>query len=261
MNSEKYTLERVLSVQPWTPNLVSFRLTRPAGYRFTAGQFARLGLPKIVDESDLPQIVWRAYSIASASQADHLEFCSVILPSGEFTTELVRLAPGDSMYVDRASFGFLTTAGFAPGLDLWMIATGTGLAPFLSILQESAIWQDYENLVVVHSVRQAGELAYRETLEAMCKTPPFGASRARLHYVPIVTRSTEPLYLHERIPELFASGRLEAAAMLQLQLERSRVLLCGNPAMVSEMRTLLGAQGYATSRRQKPGTLCVENYW
>jgi ferredoxin-NADP reductase len=119
------------------------------------------------------------------------------------------------MYVDRASFGFLTTAGFAPGLDLWMIATGTGLAPFLSILQESAIWQDYENLVVVHSVRQAAELAYRETIEAMIKTPPFGASRARLHYVPIVTRSSETLYLHERIPALLANAAACSCAAIR----------------------------------------------
>jgi ferredoxin--NADP+ reductase len=264
MNPDKYTEERVLSLRSWTPQLLSFRLSRPAGYQFTAGQFARLGLVKtdaLAPDDTGQRIVWRAYSIASAPEEGALEFCSVLLPEGEFTTELARLQPGDTVLVERASYGFLTTAGFAPGKDLWMIATGTGLAPFVSIIQERQNWQDFENLVIVHSVREAPELAYRDTILKLAKEPPFGASGAKLRYVPIVTRDTLEGVLHERIPVLAQDGRLEAAAGLALDLARSRILLCGNPAMVKDMRALLGAAGYATSRRLKPGTLAVENYW
>ncbi|MGA2549875.1 MAG: ferredoxin--NADP reductase [Burkholderiaceae bacterium] len=264
MNSDKYSRETVVFLHAWTPTLVSLRITRPEGYRFTAGQFARLGLAKNDPQSPTgtgERMVWRAYSIASATDEDELEFCSVLLPEGEFTSELARLKVGDSVYVERNSYGFLTTAGFAPGKDLWMIATGTGLAPFISMLLEARNWNDYENLVVAHSVREAGELAYRGLLEELPERPCFGASKARLHYIPIVTRESVPGALGERLPRLLESGQLEAAAQLPLDLERSRILLCGNPAMVTEMRALLSPRGYATSRRLKPGTLAVENYW
>lgn len=262
MNPERYSPETVLAVQAWTPGLMSFRLSRPEGYRFTAGQFARLGLKrKATPPAAEAEIIWRAYSIASATADPFLEFCSVLLPEGEFTTELARLAPGDAVYIERASYGFLTTAGFAPGKDLWMIATGTGLAPFISMALEPSIWAEYEHLVVVHSVRELAELTYRQKLADLRNDPAFGASGIALHYVPIVTREPHPGGLTERIPQLLADGRLEAAAGVTLDVARSRVLLCGNPAMVAEVRAFLTPLGYATARRTRPGTLAVENYW
>jgi ferredoxin--NADP+ reductase len=264
MNSDKYSQQTIVSIHAWTPTLISFRLTRPPQFRFTAGQFARLGLSKLDPNSPTgtgERLIWRAYSIASATSDEHLEFCSVLLPEGEFTTELAGLGVGDTMYIENVSYGFLTTAGFVPGPDLWMIATSTGLAPFVSMLYESKTWDCYENLVVVHSVRYAAELAYRDALLRLPNQPRFGASTARLHYVPIVTREPGASYLPDRIPQLLTDGRLELAAGVPLDLARSRVLLCGNPAMVADMRSLLGARGYATSRRLKPGTLAVENYW
>ena len=137
---DKYTIERITDVRPWTDNLFSFRTTRDRGYRFVPGQFARLGVPGAAEGS----VVWRAYSIASAAHDEHLEFFSVVVPGGAFTSRLAKLREGDEIFVERRSYGFLTTDRFEAGKDLWMLATGTGLAPFLSILHDFATWESYE---------------------------------------------------------------------------------------------------------------------
>src|SRR5512134_517497 len=160
MSDDKYTTERITAVRPWTENLFSFRTTRDRGYRFVPGQFARLGVPGAAEGS----IVWRAYSIASASYDEHLEFFSVVVPGGAFTGRLATLKEGDAIHVERKSYGFLTTDRFRAGRDLWMLATGTGLAPFLSILREFETWESYDNLVLVQSVRTQQELAYEELI-------------------------------------------------------------------------------------------------
>lgn len=262
--AEKYTTETITWSRAWTPNLFSFRLTRSPSFRFTAGQFARLGVRR-EDRNALDgsgwRIVWRAYSIVSATYHDHLEFCSVLVPEGEFTSELGRLTVGDTVYVEKNSYGFLTTERFAPGRDLWMLATGTGLAPFVSILWERDHWRDYENLVVVHSVREGAELAYRDTITSFSSTRDFRSLGATLRYLPVVTREPHTEVLHERIPALLRDGTLETAAALKLDVARSRLMLCGNPSMIKETRELLAGQGFATPKRLAPGTLAVENYW
>src|SRR5207237_3596510 len=133
-STDKYTVETITDVRPWTDSLFSFRTTRDRGYRFVPGQFARLGVNGEAEGS----IVWRAYSIASAAHDEHLEFFSVVVPNGQFTSRLSKLKEGDPIYVERKSYGFLTTDRFESGRDLWMLATGTGLAPFLSSLHDFA---------------------------------------------------------------------------------------------------------------------------
>lgn len=257
----KYTPEKVLSIQPWAPNLFSFRLTRDPGFAFTPGQFARLGVkradPEGGQDGAAVKIVWRAYSVASPSNAPFLEFFSIVIPGGEFTSELARLRVGDTVYLERLNYGFLTLERFEPARDLWMLCTGTGLAPFLSILGEQSTWSSYQNLIVVHSVRYANELAYAENLRASGAMP----GGARLHYVPVVTRMPCPTALAGRIPALLERGVLEAHVGLQLDSAHARVLVCGNPDMIATTRKLLAARGLATSRRGKPGQLAVENYW
>ncbi|MGE5615366.1 MAG: ferredoxin--NADP reductase, partial [Bacillota bacterium] len=152
--NDRYTTETITDVRPWTDSLFSFRTTRDRGYRFVPGQFARLG----VRDAATGAVVWRAYSIASANYDEHLEFFSVVVPGGAFTSRLAKLKEGDPILVERKSYGFLTTDRFQGGRDLWMLATGSGLAPVLSILHDFNTWVDYENLVLVQSVRSQSEL-------------------------------------------------------------------------------------------------------
>jgi ferredoxin--NADP+ reductase len=254
--AEKHTVETITWLHGWTTKLFSFRTTRNRAFRFTPGQFARLGVQK-ADGS----IVWRAYSMVSANYDDFLEFYSIVVPDGEFTSELARLKVGDALLVDKTSYGFLTTARFQGGKDLWMLSTGTGLAPYLSILGSLETWENYDHLIVVHGVREANELAYRESIAAFATSEVFAAFGPKLKYIPIVTREPAPDMLHARITTLISDGRLEAAAGLKLDLDRSRIMLCGNPEMVSDTRKLLKQLGFATSRSTKPGQIAVENYW
>jgi ferredoxin--NADP+ reductase len=263
--ADKYTAERILWIHAWAPNLFSFRLSRDRAFRFVPGQFARLGVDK--PDPDNPKnpsgrkIVWRAYSIVSASHDEHLEFYSIVIAGGEFTSELARLQVGSTVYVEKMNYGFLTLDRFEGGRDLWMLATGTGLAPFLSMLWEPKTWDDYENLIVVHSVRYPNELAYAGTIEGFRTHEHFAGHAGKLHYVRTVTRGRAEGALARRIPALIDSGELEAAAGVPLDLQRSRILICGNPDMVGDTRKLLSARGFATSRRGQPGQLAVENYW
>lgn len=262
---DKYTAEKILWIHPWAPNLFSFRLTRYAGFRFTPGQFARLGVSKA--DPDNPKnpsgtrIVWRAYSIVSASYDEHLEFFSIVVPGGDFTSELSRLKVGDTVFVEKMNYGFLTCDRFEQGKDLWLLATGTGLAPFISILWEPKTWDDYENLILVHSVRYPNELAYRATIEGFRDQQHLREQARKLRYVQVVTRTSVPGTLGQRIPALIDSGQLEHQVQLSLDLQRSRVMICGNPEMVTDTRKKLTVRGFATSRRGVPGQLAVENYW
>lgn len=254
--SDKWTCESIVSVRRWGSSLFSFRTTRNPDFRFVPGQFARIGLQK--EDGD---IVWRAYSIASAAYAPRLEFFSVTIADGEFTSRLCRLRPGDRLLVDKASYGNLTTDRFTGGSDLWLLASGTGLGPFLSILREPAIWDRYRHLVVAHSVRQVSDLAYRHEIEALEDDLLLVGRRAKLHYLPIVTRETWTAGLDARLTTLLADGRLEAAAGLPLDPERSRLMICGNPELCRDLRGQLKDRGFSVARRLSPGQLAFENYW
>lgn len=257
MSTEKYTTETITDVRPWTESLFSFRTTRDQGYRFVPGQFARLGVKGAAEGS----IVWRAYSIASAAHDEHLEFFSVVVPGGQFTSRLSQLKEGDQIYVERKSYGFLTTDRFAQGKDLWMLATGTGLAPFLSILRDFETWEQYDNLILVQSVRTQQELAYEDLISTFDKSEYYAQFAHKLRYARIVTRESVPGALGDRVTKLLANGVLEENIGLKLDHDRSRIMLCGNPEMVEDSRKILVGRGYRVSRRSDPGHLAVENYW
>jgi len=155
-SAEKFTRQPITSIHPLTSHLFTFRTQRDAAFRFQAGQFARLGVQR-ADGS----LVWRAYSMVSAPHDEFLEFFSIVVPDGEFTSELSRLRVGDHLLIDKQAFGFLTLNRFPDGEDLWLLATGTGLAPFLSILQDFEVWQRFKHIVLVYSVRESKELAYK----------------------------------------------------------------------------------------------------
>ena len=252
----RFTAETVLALRHWTPSLLSFRTRRAPGFRFTPGHYARLG---VNDAND--GVVWRPFSVVSSAHDPHLEFFAVLVPGGAFSGPLSRTREGDTIRVDKTSYGFMTIDRFAPGKDLWLLASGTGLGPFLSILRDATTWQTYDNLVLVHSVRHGDELAYRDEIAAIPDEELLAASPAQLKYVPVVTR--EPCYgaMAARIPQLIEDGRLEQAAGVKLDPQRSRIMVCGNPEMTRELRGQLTMRGFRANRRAEPGQLAFENYW
>lgn len=254
--SEKWTSERVLSVRYWTPAMLSFRTTRYRGFRFTPGHYARVGLT-----ADDGTMVWRPYSLVSAAYDDYLEFLAILVPGGAFSLALGKLQVGDTIHVEKASYGFLTLDQLAPGRDLWLLASGTGLGPFVSILRDPAVWREFERLIVVHSVRQSTELAYRDEICALPDREWFADRHAQLIHLPVVTREPGATPLAARIPQLFADGRLAEAAGTTFSVDASRLLICGNPEMARELRHRFGALGFSTSRRGVPGQMAFEQYW
>lgn len=255
-SEEKFTRQTLVDVQTLTPSLFTLRTTRDPGFRFRAGQFARLGVSK-ADGST----VWRAYSMVSAPHDEHLEFFSIVVPGGEFTSELSRLAVGDTLLVDKQAFGFLTLDRFNDGRDLWLLATGTGIAPFLSILQDLEVWQRFERIVLVYSARHERELAYQPLIAGLKGLEHLEGVADKLTYVPVVTREQVPGALNGRITTLIENGELERAAGLALAPEHSRVMLCGNPQMIEDTRAVLKARDMNLALTRRPGQVAVENYW
>ena len=243
-------------MQPLTPNLFTLRTSRDAGFRFRAGQFAQLGVYK-----PSGSIVWRAYSMVSAPHDEFLDFFSIVVPDGEFTSELSRLREGDQLLVDRQAFGFLTLDRFVDGRDLWLLATGTGVAPFVSILQDFEVWERFESIKLVYSVRESKELAYRELIAGLAEREYLAEHARKLQFIPVVTREQVPGCLNGRITTLIENGDLERIADLELTPEHSRVMLCGNPQMIEDTRAVLKARGMNLSLTRRPGQVAVENYW
>lgn len=254
----KASTETVTSVHYWTDKLLSFRSTRPAGYQFTPGQFARLGV--VAGDETL----WRAYSVTSAATEDELEYFLVHVPGGQFTEQLQDLKPGNAILVEKFSYGFMTADRFVDGDDLWMLATGTGLGPFISILQDPSVWKKFRNLILVHCVRNANELAYQDMLTTLPLRPELAVGGARLQLIRTTTRDEQAnskYHLQGRITTLLNNGALEAAAGLNITMEASRVMMCGNPEMITETRDILYQRGLRPCRRAVPGQFVTEDYW
>ena len=255
-SADKFTCQTLLEVNPLTPSLFTLRTTRDRGFRFRAGQFTKLGVTK-ADGST----VWRAYSVVSSPYDEFLEFFSIVVPGGEFTSELSRLKVGDTLMVERQAYGYLTLDRFIDGRDLWLLATGTGVAPFLSILQDFEVWEKFERIVLVYSAREARELAYQDLIADLAQREYLAEHVHKLTYIPIVTREHVPGALNGRITTLIESGELERAAGVELSPEHSRVMLCGNPQMIDDTRKLLKERNLQLSLTRRPGQVAVENYW
>ena len=271
----------VLSKTTWTPNLFSFTVSRPDSFKFTAGQFVRLGVNpsqlsyykqqaavngdasnKELNET-LNEDIFRAYSIVSSPFDEVLEFFSIVIPDGAFTSQLQHLQVGDELLLNTMPFGFLTLARYQKPLpkDLWLLATGTGLAPFLSMLQDLKTWEDYEHIILAYSARSAEELAYVEKIETLQED--FGSlvdNPAKLIFIPIVTREAVEGALTERFPKLLLDGTLQQRAGIALDIDSTHVMLCGNPEMVEDTKETLKSLGLVMNRRGE-GNIAVENYW
>lgn len=255
-SDQKFTRETITWIYPWTDHLFSFKTTRPQQFRFTAGQFARIGVEKKNGE-----VVWRAYSMVSGPFDEYLEFYSIVVPGGEFTSELSRLQTGDTLLIERKNHGFLTLDRFSSSRDLWLLSTGTGIAPFLSMLADPLTWESFEKIILVHSVRYAKELAYQKEITGLAQHEIFGEYAHKLIYVPVITREELADTLHARLTTLIENGGLEAKVGISLDLDKSRIMLCGNPEMVTDLRKVLKNRGFKTSRQSAPGQIAVENYW
>jgi len=243
----------VLSVKHWTEQLFSFTATRDPGFRFQNGQFAMIGL-----EVDGRPLV-RAYSMASANHEDALEFFSIKVADGPLTSRLQKIREGDSILVGRKATGTLVTANLIPGKRLLLLATGTGLAPFASLIKDPDIYDAYETVILAHGCRQVSELAYGEQLvESLRKDDLFGPMvEGRLIYYPTVTR--EPFRNRGRVTDLVESGQLFADVGLPaLDIETDRVMLCGSPGMLDELRAMLGGRGFVEGNHSDPGHFVIE---
>ena len=241
--SEKWLTTKVVENRHWTDTLFSLRV-EGAELNFQAGQFVRIAL-------DIGgQRVARAFSFVNPPHDPTLEFYGVIVPEGPLSPRLAKLRPGDSLYVAGNPAGFLVLREVPDAETLWLVSTGTGLAPFLSILRTETPWQRFKNIVVVHAVRHANELAYREVIRG---------TRAR--YVSFVSREAAAGALSGRIPAAITDGRLEKAAGVALEPRTSHVMLCGNPQMLRDAQAALAARGMRKHRRRTPGHITVESFW
>lgn len=254
---DKYTIEKITYLKQWTDHLFSFRTTRNEAFKFIPGQFARLGVT--VPDS---KPVFRPYSIVSADYDEELEFYSIIVPDGEFTQRLKDLKVGDELLVDKTNYGLLTTDRFENGKNLWFLSTGTGLAPFISIMYDFSIWEQYEKVILVHCARTKEELTYQELINSFFTHEYYADMvKNKLIYVKLLTRENEDADLYGRITDLLRNNELEQYINTPITVEDSRIMICGNPQMVDDTRHLLAERGLLISRRGKPGNMAVENYW
>lgn len=253
----KYTVEKITYLKQWTDHLFSFRTTRNKAFTFIPGQFARLGI--ITDEG---KIVWRPYSVVSADYDEELEFYSIIVPDGEFTQRLKKLKIDSELLIDKTNYGLLTTDRFENGKHLWFLATGTGLAPFISIMYDFHIWEQYEKIILVHCARESEELVYQELINSFYTNELYAdIVKNKLIYVKALTRENENADLYGRITHLIKNGKLEEYTKTPINVLDSRIMICGNPEMVDDTRKLLAERNLVISRRGKPGNMAVENYW
>ena len=245
--------ERVLSVHHWTDRLFSFTTTRDPALRFSNGHFTMIGLK--VDGKNL----LRAYSIASPNYEDHLEFLSIKVDNGPLTSKLQHIQVGDTIIVGKKPTGTLLVDYLLPGKNLYLIGTGTGLAPWLSVARDPETYEKYEKVVVVHGVRQVEELAYQHLLEEELPNHEFLGEivKDKLIYYPTVTR--EPFRNQGRISNQINAGTFpQNIGLPELNPDTDRVMLCGSPAMLAELKELLEQRGFKEGNTTTPGDFVVE---
>ena len=245
--------QSVLSVHHWTDRLFTFTTTRDTSLRFSNGHFTMIGL--MVEGKPL----LRAYSIVSANYEDHLEFLSIKVPDGPLTSRLQHVRPGDTIVVGRKPTGTLLIDYLLPAKRLYMMSTGTGLAPFMSIVRDPATYERFEQVILVHGVREVDELAYHDLLVDHLPQHEFLGEmvRRQLRYYPTVTR--EPYRNMGRITELIESGKLfNDLDLPPLNVADDRVMICGSPAMLRDLKRTLEARGFHEGSTTTPGHFVVE---
>jgi ferredoxin--NADP+ reductase len=232
-------IERVIDVHRWNSKLFSFKTTRSPSFRFVPGQFSRVGVK--VNE----KVVMRPYSMVSCDYDDHLEFLSIVVPDGELTTTLSTIQVGDKVFVDKRGLGYLTVDQFTTPINrLILLSTGTGIAPFISIIRSLTLFDRVNEVELIHSVREESEMVYQGEIAAV----------PRVKYTPLVTRDVTSPYHNVRIPAYLNNNE-----SYFFNHPDDKFMLCGNPDMVRDTRVVLNEHGLKVNRRSEPGQYAVEN--
>lgn len=239
--------------QVWAEGLFTVKVDVPGVESFQPGQFLQVGTRIPSDEGE--EHVYRPYSVASP-WGTRLEFFIVVVPEGRLTPRLWEMRPGDPLDISARAAGRFTLKHTPRAEHLWLVATGTGLAPYIAMLRTDEPWQEYRKIIVIHGVRHGCDLAYADELARLGQSRP-----GQLKYVPTVTRDEIPGGLTGRIPTLVEDGSLESAAETELAAETTAIMLCGNPAMLDDMEALLEQRGIRRHRSKSPGQLVLERYW
>lgn len=253
VKASPFLSERVTWVHHWTPSLFSFKTTRDPGFRFDNGQFVMLGLP--VEGKPL----LRAYSIASPNWAEELEFYSIKVPDGPLTSRLQKIQEGDELLIGKKPTGTLVLDALKPGRTLYMVGTGTGLAPWLSLVRDPEVYERFETVVVTHTVREVRDLNYREFLShELPGDELLGEFIApKLKYYPSVTR--EPFEHQGRITDLINSGKLfDDLGLPHLDPAHDRLMMCGGPSVLADLKSMMIERGFDEGSVSRPGDFVLE---
>lgn len=245
--------ETVVSVRHYTDRLFSFRITRPQSFRFRAGEFVMIGLPN----ADKP--VFRAYSVASPTWDEEVEFFSIKVPGGPLTSELQKIAPGDTVLMRQKATGTLVLDALTPGKRLFMISTGTGIAPFASLIREPETYEKFEQVILTHTCRDRAELAYGVEIYEQAVNDPLLAefTAGRLTLYSSTTREETPRM--GRVTQLIENGKLYADLGIEpLDPQHDRVMICGSMAMLHDVKAIVEARGFAEGSNSKPADFVVE---
>tara|TARA_B100001996_G_C18670647_1_gene596600 strand:+ start:1772 stop:2518 length:747 start_codon:yes stop_codon:yes gene_type:complete len=247
--TEKWVQGEVVSVKHWTESLYSIKITAPK-VKFIAGQYAKISLN--IDNKD----VARPYSFVNSPNEPFLEIYSVAVPNGPLSTELQKIKKGDRLNISKNGNGFLILNEIPKVKNIWMLATGTGIGPYLSILKTEDSWDNFEKVILVHAVRYNKELTYKETIKNLKEK--YGK---RFIYITFVSREKSENSLDGRIPQSINNGLLEKKANTKMLPSNTHIMLCGNPEMLKDTTIELKKIGLKKHRRSSPGNITTENYW
>ncbi|MFO7527737.1 MAG: ferredoxin--NADP reductase [Marinobacter sp.] len=244
--------ETVTSVHHWNDTLFSFKTSRDPGFRFKNGHFVMIGL-----ETDGKPLM-RAYSIASANYEEELEFFSIKVPGGPLTSRLQQIKPGDEILLSKKPTGTLVLDNLLPGKNLWLISTGTGLAPFMSIIKDPEVYEAFDKVILTHGVRHISELAYQNEIEELPENEFFGEMvKGKLLYYPTVTR--EPFRNEGRLTDAMESGKITRDLGLpDFNPDTDRFMICGSPSMLKDTCAILDKMGFREARGGDLGHYVIE---
>ena len=251
----KWCPATVVEKKIWTDGLFTIRISASDVTPFVPGQFLQLGVFPEGQDGDEAKLINRPYSVASP-HGDELDFFIVLVEEGELTPRLWKLQEGSPLQVSQRAAGSFTLKKTPDAETLWLVATGTGLAPYIAMLRTDEPWESYQNIVVVHGVRHYADLAYTEELRAFEET-----HAGRFKLIQALTREEADGTLQGRIPSLFDSGEIEKATGFDCRSDNSSVLLCGNPAMLDTMEEVLAKRAMKRHRSKSPGQIVLERYW
>lgn len=244
--------EEVLSVHHWNDTLFSFTTTRDPGFRFQNGQFIMIGIE--VDGKPL----MRAYSIASANYEEHMEFFSIKVQDGPLTSRLQKIKPGDKLMCSTKPTGTLLVDSLKRGKHLYLLATGTGLAPFMSVIKDPEVYERFDKVILTHGVREVSELAYQDVIKELPENEYFGEKvKGNLLYYPTVTR--EEFHTQGRLTDALTSGKMaESLGLPPVNVEDDRFMLCGSPSMLKDFCEILDGMGFKETIRSDIGEYVIE---